>query len=855
MSNLVPGGARDPGGSTSPAEPGALFGREPELLRLSELLARDDVRLVTLTGPGGIGKTSLATELARRVEDPTAPSVFVPLAEARTTEAALGEIATALDLDESGDRPELDEIAEYAANHGGLIVLDNLEQLPEIGATLAHLLDRVPGLVVLATSRSPIGIRAEHLAPVSPLATTPEGPSRTNASTRHAPAIALFIERAQRVQPALSTTDDSIAIVAEICRLLDGMPLAIELAAARCRLLPLPEMLERLRSGRLLLDGGALDLPERQRTMDRTVAWSYELLSEGAQRAFRVLSVFDGFVVGQAELGGVDERDLTLLLDASLVVDASDGAASRFRMLEPIRQVGLRMLADQGELDDARAAQAAWFVAEAPAIDRDLQGAAPAERLGELDTERGNLASALDWLATERSPEALALFAASWRYWYHRSRYRDGLALANRLLDGRIPGDERHLAMISNAQGAFLYELGFDQKAAESYKRAEAIWSSLGDRRGMASAANNRAMIELNRGNYQDAEVLFERSATLFGEVDDPLRQAQVWDNLGMLHRYRGDTDAAIAAHGRAAAQLQQLGSDRGYARALHNLATAVADSGDLDRARQLYESSRAIKAAEGDIGGEAVALASLGYIAARSGEFADSSRLYEQALEINRSTGYEEGVALNLHNLGSNAIQAGDPRAAFPWLRESLSIRARRDDPRDLMYSLAVWADLAIATRQPEIAVQLYAAASAQEARTGVEPGLSPDDLAAAREEIGASSFQRQWEKGRQMTAAEAVSLTYLVAPVSGQGDRAALVPAPTAPLLPFGQTLTKRELDVLRLVATGKSNAQIGDALFISPLTAKTHVANLLGKIGVENRAAAATWAAQHNLLDDLA
>ena len=460
--------------------------------------------------------------------------------------------------------------------------------------------------------------------------------------------------------------------------------------------------------------------------------------------------------------------------------------------------------------------------------------------------------TAIDWLTANRDPEGLALYSSSWRYWYFRSRYREGLALANRLLDDQIPGDDRHLATITNAQGAFLGELGFGDSAAEAYERAGTLWSSLGDKRGIASAANNRGMIELNRGNYMKAETLFSRSAELHGELGDQLRQAQVWDNLGMLCRYRGEFDSAITLHSKAAAQLRQVGSDRGYARALHNLATVLGDTGELDRARALYEESRQIKAAEGDMSGEAAALASLAYVAARSGDFPESNKLYEQALEINRAIGYEEGISLNLHNLGSNALQTGDIRAALPYLRESLDIRARLADPRDLMYSLTVWSELAIACRQPELGVQLYAAGFAQAERTGATPSVSPDDLATVQVQIGKEAFRHLWDRGVTLSAADATALTFQILPGTDLCTvEPAAMPAPP-PLLPFGQTLTKREIEVLRLVATGKSNAQIGDALYISPLTAKTHVANLLGKIGVETRAAAATWAAQHQLLE---
>lgn len=853
----MPSAAQPPGATylaeeTNLAQPGRLFGRELALLQLLRLLCQDRVRLVTLTGPGGIGKTSLAREAARQLEDAEIATRFISLAPVSSTEEAFAEISASLGLAVDGTRTEVEQIAAYLLDHSTLLVLDNLEQIPGLGRKLAELFDRVPGLTMLATSRTPLRIRAERLFPVDPLPfPSLQGGARPVPPALHHPAVALFVDRALTVQPAISLTGDTHEQIGEICRLLDGMPLAIELAAARCRLLPVPVILERLRGGALSLVEGSLDLPERQQTMANTVAWSYRLLSKDAQFAFRALSVFESFSLPQIAAVGIAENQLSELLDSSLVVAVPASESGRLKMLEPVRQVALEILETCGETMAARDGVARWYRAEATDIERDLKSANPAPRLHRLDEERANLISSIDWLLRWQPGDALALFGATWRYWYVRSRYREGLALAGRTLARANQDEPLLLATVTNAQGAFLRELGFGDESAGCYARALELWDSAGDLRGVASAANNCAMAELDRGNYAKSEVLFTRSATLFGELGDRLSEALVWDNLGLLERDRAAPDVAIELHGRAAAQLQQLGNNRGVARAQHNLATALADKGELERARVLYEASRQLKIQEGDFAGEAVALSSLAYIAARRGDLDESNRTYEQALAINRDIGFEEGISLNLHNLGSNALRAGDLFRSLELLRESLMLRAKLSYPRDLKHSLTVWADLAFKCHQPELAVQLYAAAMAQQARTGVMPSDPDDQLNAIRLQIGDAAVDRCWTIGYSLDAKEAVALTFQVVPLAGEAPAGVPNPAGEGPLLPFGQTLTKRELEVLRLVATGKSNAQIGNMLYISPLTAKTHVANLLGKIGVETRAAAATWAAKNALL----
>jgi predicted ATPase/class 3 adenylate cyclase len=434
--------------SALPAEPSALVGRETELAHVVERLLDPSVRLLTLTGPGGIGKTRLALRAAREVEGRfSAGAAFVDLSAARDTNSLLTTIAREIGLADVSEESQLDELITRLAGPR-LLVLDNLEQIVAAAATLAQLLQASSGLTVLATSRGPLHVRGEHLFPVPPMA-LPDAALRPPSAEQiqQYEAVRLFVERARAVRPDFHVTDDNAAVLAEICRRLEGLPLAIELATARLRVFSLEALHQRLGSSLRVLGSGARDLPERQQTLRATIEWSYELLTPGEQRLFEIMACFSGADVEAVEgvagdlgrwLDGVDPIDgLSSLVDKSLLRQGDrDGAEPRFEMTRSVREYAVETLAGRPELAaQARRAHAAWYSAWVVRSVRELADAGRVAMLERLGEELENLRAAWRTSVEERAADQLeALMDGLWRLYDARGWYRASIELADDML-------------------------------------------------------------------------------------------------------------------------------------------------------------------------------------------------------------------------------------------------------------------------------------------------------------------------------------------------------------------------------------------------------------------------------------
>jgi predicted ATPase len=418
-----PAGGRGP--RPLPVSTTSLLGRERAIDEVAGLVERSGARLVTLTGPGGVGKTRLAVAVGERLRDRFgAGTVFVPLdtvTEPGMVLAAIGQMAGA-DLARAGS--PLDALAETFGDAAWLLILDNLEQVVQVARDLGELLARCPGVVIVATSRTVLGLRAEREYPVPPL---PAGPATASVAEVAAwPAVALFVDRARAVRPGFALTEDNAAAVAEICRRLEGLPLAIELAAARTRLLDPPSLLDRLAASLDALGTGAVDLPKRQRTLRATVEWSVGLL-EGAERSLlEVTAVFvDGWTIqAAAQVAGLAEDRALELSEAlarhSLVSIDSTQLGPRSRMLETVREFVTERLADRSDAAEVGRRHAGYYRALAEQADRPLRGAGPSVWLERLDVEAGNLAAAVRWYLAH-DPEPLPhLFRVLWLFWLQR---------------------------------------------------------------------------------------------------------------------------------------------------------------------------------------------------------------------------------------------------------------------------------------------------------------------------------------------------------------------------------------------------------------------------------------------------
>jgi predicted ATPase/class 3 adenylate cyclase len=772
-----------------PIQPTELLGREEALAALCALLRRAGVRLVTLSGPGGTGKTRLAIQVAAELLDDCADGVsFVRLSRLSDPALVLPTIAATLGLKEVVGQPIAETLrAELHARPQRLLVLDNFEQVVGAAPEVAALLETATNLKVLVTSRIRLHLRGEREYPLGPLPLPPR-PGLPDASHLPPPeqvaqyaAVALFIERARDARPDFAVTAANAPAIAEICARLDGLPLAIELAAARVKLLPPTALLARLSSRLKLLTGGARDLEERQRTMRATIAWSEGLLSAQERVLFRRLAVFVGGCTLEAAEAvctapeGAESLELDLLdglgalVDQSLVQQREDGGGGgepHFGMLQVIRESALERLDESGETEALRRAHADYFLTLAEQMRPQLKGPDQAAHFKRLEREHDNLRGALGWSLEHGVAETAArLCVALFPFWNmagHWNEQWQWLARTSSLGDALPPQLRAHVL----SQAGYVARSRGDYAAAtRQVDESLALYLSVDDTAGAGYALGQLATLALRQERLAQAEHLFEESLILLREVGDLSTVLQVLRAQAELPEVRGDYLAATSLLTQALALAQSLGDTHDIAECRARLGWFALLQGDVAAAEPPINEALAVQKQLSDTNCSAISLGYLGLLALEQGDPAAAQELLEQSLSGFEEIATQPGIARTLVRLGAARFALGDIQDAEDAYLKGLQIEGVLANRQRTAACLQGLAEVALARGEPEWTARLLGAAA--QVLGDLPPTPLPPRLAAQRERVaidarqalGEEAWMVAYEVGRVLSLDEAVA------------------------------------------------------------------------------------------------
>jgi predicted ATPase/class 3 adenylate cyclase len=763
-----------------PVQPTPLIGRELEVATIKQLLRHVDVRLVTLTGPGGTGKTRLGIQVASELRDVFVDGIwFVSLASISDPMLVIPTIGQVLGIREAVGQPLSAHLAEVLQRKRVLLLLDNFEQVIGAASRVADLLTSCSSLKVLVTSREILHVRSEQEFAVPPLELPDPSHLPELAALARTSSVALFLRRAQAVKPEFRLTTTNARAVAEICVRLDGLPLAIELAASRMKLLSPQVLLARLGRRLTMLIGGPRDVPTRQQTLRNTIEWSYQLLNAWEQRLFRRLCVFVGGCtlqaaeavctgsddwLGQALDGIASLIDKSLLQQMEQIEEESEDL--RLVMLETLREYGLEALTANGEEEDARQAHADYFLQLAEEAEPALKGPLLVAWLERLEWEHDNLRSALQWtLEGGRAEMALRLGTALERFWVVRGHRNEGLGFLERALAGSagVATDIRAKALLATARLAFM-QSNYDQGEVLA-QESLALFRRLGDRRGIALSLDRLGMAAWRRGDFRAARVLMEEDLALFREVGDQDRIAWSLFTLGLLNNKQGEYTRACALFEGSLTLFRELGNKRGIAASLTQMAgTLFVSQGNQAMISPMLQEGLSLDREVGDKEGMAVSSLLLGWIALKQGDVATARTRVEESMVLYKEMEHREGMAESLCMLGRVEATRGDHAFARTLYEESLAMAKEIGDKELIAFGLEGLASVIAVQGEPAWAARLWG--TAETLRETIGAPLQPIEradydhaVAAVRDHLGEDAFVSAWAEGRAISTEQVIT------------------------------------------------------------------------------------------------
>ncbi|GCE15933.1 LuxR C-terminal-related transcriptional regulator [Tengunoibacter tsumagoiensis] len=821
--------------------------REKELTSLRQLLLHTEVRLLTLTGPGGVGKTRLALELAHRMRnDFSAGVTFVSLASITEIELVLPTIAQVLGIKERPKQTQEERVLDFLHNKELLLVLDNFEQVAYAASSLPLLLAGCPQVKLLITSRAVLHLSGEYEFPVQPL-TIPDPSGQSWQTLEHeSNAVALFCQRAREAQAHFQVTATNASAIIELCLRLDGLPLAIELAAARSKILPPQALLVRLEQGLHLLSSSAINIPLRQRTLYNTMQWSYQLLTPDEQTFFRLLSIFEGdFSLTAAETLGCrlalpdPLEKLSSLMDKSLLKQTCDEQENpRLLMLKTIRDFGLECLIECNEAQQAQQAHAEYYLQQTEQIATHLFGSEQASWLEQLEQDHENIRAALRWfIEAQHSEEAQRLCIASARFWTIRGYVTEGCQWFLLALD--LPINTQNIPTTlarALSWAAWLAVLQGDLEQGEKLcERSLLLYQTGIDPQGKALALHRMGLIKARQQKFPAMEAFLEESIHIYHTLSDNSGQAYSLMALGRLNIGRQDP-AKISQWLTTSYELfVHEHNEEGMAWALYSLARiAILQQNWKEGAHFADQAEIYFRKLQLDEG-----LIHLMLLCCQL-SFQQQQPTYDRLLTLlqkQRTYLNDSMIATILMSLTALALLTHHKEQATHYWSEAIAILQQPRYKQERLSALIQFITILAHGANPRSSAQLLGLASTflnSETPTSAQIFMT-NTSTSLQTKLGKASFRREWQKGEQLTLEEALSCWY--APHNHATTRAS--------------ELSPREQEVLQLLAQSLTTVEIAGRLVISPRTVDAHIRSIFVKLAVTSRSAATRYALEHHLV----